>query len=101
MVAVELPTQMVLEQNYPNPFNPSTEISFQIPADLPGSTSLKIFNLLGQEVRILIHSPIDAGYHSVQWDGRDNSGRDVISGTYIYRLQVGDKTNYRKMVKME
>lgn len=101
VVSVEMPTQMVLAQNYPNPFNPSTEISFQIPADLKGSASLKIFNLLGQEVRTLVNSPIDAGYHTVQWDGRDNSGRDVISGTYIYRLQVGDKTSYRKMVKLQ
>ena len=101
VVAVKLPTHLLLGQNYPNPFNPSTEISFQIPAGIKGSASLKIFNLLGQEVRTLIHSPISAGYHSVQWDGRDNSGRDVISGTYIYRLQVGDKTNYKKMVKMK
>ncbi|NOY60567.1 MAG: T9SS type A sorting domain-containing protein, partial [Calditrichaeota bacterium] len=101
VVEVKLPTQLVLEQNYPNPFNPSTEISFQIPSRFKGSASLKVFNLLGQEVRMLLDSEIIPGYHHIRWDGRDDSGRDVISGTYIYRLQVGDKTTCQKMVKME
>ena len=110
-----LPTEFRLEQNFPNPFNPSTVISWQL-ARLAGAAGqavgsqveLKLFNLLGQEVRNLVNEPKEAGYHSVVWDGRDNAGNPVASGVYIYRLSVksltGETENFvstRKMVLMK
>jgi hypothetical protein len=73
-------------QNYPNPFNPITEIKFRLGE--PGFVTLKIYNLLGQEIRTLVNRNEKAGLHTVSWDGRDHLGRDVASGIYIYRIQV-------------
>ena len=75
-----------LAQNYPNPFNPTTTIRFEIPrAEL---VSLRIYNLLGQEVRTLIHNQMAAGSHEVQWNGTDDHARMVSSGIYLYRLET-------------
>lgn len=94
-----IPKEYRLFQNYPNPFNPTTDIRYQIPDDRsPAHTTLKIFNLLGQEVRTLVDEVKDAGYYSVTWDGRDNLGNDVPSGVYFYRLTAGDFMKTRKMI---
>jgi hypothetical protein len=94
-----LPTKMALSQNYPNPFNPSTEIEFALTdARL---VKLTVFNVLGQEVRKLVSEVTEAGYHRVTWDGRDNSGFAVPSGTYFYRLDAGDFSQSMKMVLLK
>ena len=90
-----LPKRITLSQNYPNPFNPSTVIEFGLPN--PGNVNLEIYNSLGQQVRSLANSYFDAGYHSVHWDGRTDSGESVGSGIYYYRLISG---NYRISQKM-
>ncbi len=84
-----------LYQNRPNPFNPTTEISYSLPEQ--SNVTLKIYNLLGQEVCILADGLQPAGLHTVQWDGRDSNGRQVASGIYLYRLTAGSHTQTKRM----
>ena len=99
---VEVPTEYSLAQNYPNPFNPTTDIRYQI-ADsrLPLHTTLKIYNILGQEVRTLVDEAQEPGYYTVIWDGKDNDGRLMASGVYFYRLSAGHFTATKRMVLMK
>ena len=94
-----IPENFSLEQNFPNPFNPSTIIHYTIPqsANLI-NTRLEIFNVLGQKVRTLINSRQSAGAHSVQWDGRDDAGKLLVSGVFIYRLKMGNFVDMKKML---
>jgi len=94
-----LPTAYGLSQNYPNPFNPTTSIEFALPQ--ASEVSLEIYNLLGQKVRTLINGYVPAGYINTSWDGLDQSGKDMSSGTYIYRLQTGELSFTKKMVLMK
>lgn len=89
----------VLLQNAPNPFNASTTISFLIPFRLANeATRLSIYNLTGQLVRVLQLETLQAGEHTLSWDGRDDYGREVASGVYIYRLDVGEWAVHRRML---
>lgn len=81
-----LPAEFELRQNFPNPFNPSTTIEFALPAN--ARVDIKIFNLLGQEVRRLLSGERAAGRYSVVWDGRDESGAPAASGIYIYKMEA-------------
>jgi hypothetical protein len=92
----QLPKGFALYQNYPNPFNPATSISFDLPK--AAMTELTVYNLLGREVRCLISSNLSAGSHTVVWDGRDNNGKAVSSGIYMYRLRAADHISDRKMI---
>jgi hypothetical protein len=92
---VAAPENFVLMQNYPNPFNPETAIRFGLPKDSP--VRLMITDLLGREVRNLINGDFNAGYHSVIWDGKDNSGNDVPSGIYLYQIIGGDFRAQKKL----
>lgn len=85
-----------LSQNYPNPFNPTTSIDYTLPKSSP--VKLKIFSLLGQEIRALVDEHQSAGTKTVVWDGRDNLGRLVSSGIYVYRLQADNEVRSRKML---
>jgi hypothetical protein len=85
-----IPLSYSLSQNYPNPFNPSTTIRYQLPK--AARVSLKIFNVLGQEIASLVDGKMDTGYHQVQWNAT------VPSGIYFYRLQAGDFVGTKKMV---
>lgn len=90
-----VPATTALKENYPNPFNPTTTIEYDIAK--AGKVSLKIYNLLGQEVRTLVNDYKAEGTYKVQWDGKNNAGVSVSTGMYIYRLQVGDFVATRKM----
>ena len=90
------PDALVLAQNYPNPFNPSTTISYQLPAS--GFVTLAVFDQLGREVRTLSRQNESAGVHTQVWDGKDNNGRSVASGLYLYRLQSGDRVQAKQML---
>lgn len=99
--AGELPEGFALAQNYPNPFNPNTTITFNLPQNGRsglGLVELKIFDLLGKEVKTLISQPMAAGFHSVQWDGNNNAGQPVASGVYLYRLSAGELVSTQKMM---
>jgi hypothetical protein len=94
----KLPNGFALHQNYPNPFNPSTVISYQLPVN--SKVSLKIYNLLGQEIRTLVNGTQSAGLQTIQWDGKDNRGQAVSSGVYFYRLETPGFTKTMKMMMM-
>jgi hypothetical protein len=90
------PDDYKLEQNYPNPFNPSTKIAFTLPVN--NKISLKVYDILGKEVRMLINGEdYVKGSHSVTWDGKNNFGASVASGTYIYKLSFN---TFEKSMKM-
>ncbi len=90
-----VPSSFALLQNYPNPFNSSTTISFSIP--VASNVEILIFDLLGQYVRRLVSSEMAAGWHELHWDGIDEAGTAVSSGTYIYELKTGMYTAKKKM----
>ncbi len=94
-----LPDSFGLDQNMPNPFNPSTTIGYQLPE--PGQVYLVIYNLLGQEVRTLLDGTLDAGYFTVEWDGKDSFGRQVASGIYLYRMQAVNFNQTRRMMLLK
>lgn len=90
-------------QNYPNPFNPRTTILFKIPAKAPYNrhVRLNIYNMVGELVRTLIDEERTVGHHAVMWRGKDNTGKKVGSGMYIYRLDVNGKTETDKMLLLK
>ena len=83
-----IPRSHELAQNFPNPFNPTTSIRYGLSEEV--SVTLKIYNMLGQEVATLVNSHQTAGYHSIEWDGRNAAGQKAVSGIYIYRLKAGN-----------
>lgn len=97
--SVIVPSQFLLAQNHPNPFNPSTRVRYEIPHAM--SVRLKIYNLLGEEVRTLVETYQPAGQYEVAWDGRQNSGARATSGTYIYRLEGEGFSAMRKMTLLQ
>jgi hypothetical protein len=94
-----LPSTFDISQNYPNPFNPTTSIKYQLPQ--VSDVKLLIYNVLGQKVRTLVNDRIEAGYHSVIWDGRNDEGRAVSSGVYIYRFEAGNFTRTMKLMLLK
>ena len=91
-----VPQAFSLAQNAPNPFNGETLIRFALPQS--SQVELTIYNLLGQPVAVLVQGPSAAGTFSVRWDGRDQTGRAVTSGVYLYQLRAGDYTEVRKLL---
>lgn len=81
-----LPKTYGLDQNYPNPFNPSTTIRFSLP--VASHVTLRVFNMLGQEVVTLLDDVREAGYMQAVWNGRNHSGNVVASGMYVYRIEA-------------
>ncbi|MFZ0391117.1 MAG: FlgD immunoglobulin-like domain containing protein, partial [Calditrichia bacterium] len=95
----QLPTTFDISQNYPNPFNPSTSLKFQVPQ--VSEVKLIIYNVLGQKVRTLVNSRYEPGRYAATWDGRNDLGKQVASGVYIYRFQAGDFIRTHKMMLMK
>ncbi|MFQ5752898.1 MAG: S8 family serine peptidase, partial [bacterium] len=90
-----IPTEFVLRQNYPNPFNPTTTIRYEIPE--VRDVELTIHNLLGQKIRTFKERQ-NAGTYSIQWDGKNEAGKQVASGVYLYRITAGEFKQTRKML---
>lgn len=90
----EAPSGIVLEQNYPNPFNPTTAIRFTL--DVGRSTSLKVYDMLGREVAVLVNDVMPAGTHSVEFDASN-----LASGVYVYRLTVDGETFTKRMTVLK
>ena len=86
-------------KNYPNPFNPETNIQYTL--QNPEYVTLKIYNMQGQLIRSLINENQGAGDYSVKWDGTDDSAEKVVSGMYIYKLNVGKDTFSKKLMLMK
>jgi uncharacterized lipoprotein YddW (UPF0748 family) len=91
-----MPGRFALHQNYPNPFNASTAITFDLPE--AAAVSLRIYNLLGQQVATLLEGPLGSGRHHIAWDGTSAAGRQVSSGIYFYSLRAGDQTETKRMI---
>jgi hypothetical protein len=92
----EMPVSYELGDNYPNPFNPSTKIQVGIPE--AGNATLVIYNTLGQTVRTVMDEYRAAGRFEVTWDGKDDTGRTVGTGVYLYRLVSGQTSLVKKMI---
>ncbi len=95
-----IPENFALYQNYPNPFNPETKIRFAMPSD--GRVRLRVFDILGQQVQVLLDEYQTAGIHEISWDGRNMNGGVLSSGLYVYRLEVtrGNDVLYTSSQKM-
>lgn len=91
-----VPDRFELFQNYPNPFNPKTVISYQLSGF--SEVELTIFNIFGQEVKTLVDEQQSYGLHEVSWNGTNNFGFAVGSGVYLYKLQVGNNIEIKKMM---
>lgn len=98
-VGPTLPTEYALSQNYPNPFNPSTRIQFALPQS--ENVVLRIYDVLGREVRTLVNERYNAGAYTINWDGRSNLGTSVATGMYIYQLSAGSFSQTKKMMLMK
>ncbi|MDZ7262610.1 MAG: T9SS type A sorting domain-containing protein, partial [candidate division KSB1 bacterium] len=85
-----------LDHNYPNPFNSSTVISFQLPTK--ALVKIRVYDILGQEIRELINEKMDSGIKKVVWDGKNNQDELVPSGLYFCRMEAGNYANTRKML---
>ncbi|MBD3224684.1 MAG: S8 family serine peptidase [Caldithrix sp.] len=100
---VNMANTFQLNQNFPNPFNPETRIRFSIPQN--GIVEIAVYNLLGQQIRVLTNKKYATGTHELIWDGRNQAGQSVSSGLYVYRLDYlstkGDvQQRSRKMLLM-
>ncbi|MEE9161778.1 MAG: T9SS type A sorting domain-containing protein, partial [Candidatus Neomarinimicrobiota bacterium] len=94
-----LPDVFAVHGNYPNPFNPTTEITFDLPAQL--ATEVTVWNLLGQRVQTAHAGVLPAGTHSVTFSGRDATGESLPSGVYFYRVEAGQYISTRKMMLLK
>lgn len=83
-----------LYQNFPSPFNPSTKINFEI--NQVSNTSIKVFNILGKEIKQLVHENLPSGEHNIEWDGKGNEGSTLPSGIYFIQMIAG---SYQKTIK--
>lgn len=96
-----LPDEFELLQNYPNPFNPTTKIKFGVGSlefGNPVHTTLKVYNILGQLVRTLLDEEKTPGKYEINWDGKDDLGKEVGSGIYFYQVRTRNYTDTKKMV---
>ena len=93
-----VPTRTRLLPNYPNPFNPSTTIRYAVAGTGPCQVILGVYDVLGRRIRTLIDGVQPAGEYLAVWDGTDDHGRSVASGTYFGRLQVGPVVDSRMML---
>ncbi|MCB0293563.1 MAG: T9SS type A sorting domain-containing protein, partial [Calditrichaeota bacterium] len=94
-----MPGAFYLYPNYPNPFNPETHIRYELQQS--SSVVLKIYNILGQEVRTLVNTFQIAGAYTLVWDGKDDQDRQLSSGAYICTLRSGGERQWRKMLLLK
>lgn len=84
-----------LYQNYPNPMKDRTSIHYQLKK--PGKVAIKVYNAPGQVVKTLVDESLPAGYHRINWDGRNDQGKRVSAGVYFYKIKANDFTSIKKM----
>ena len=94
-----LPRTPILHQNYPNPFNSTTNIVLELPNK--GHVSLKVYDITGKEINRLINEVLPEGQHSIIWDGKDSSGREVASGIYIAYFLASGVSASRKLLLLK
>src|SRR3990172_1448953 len=93
-ITAVIPTEYILTQNYPNPFNPATKINFSLPKD--SDVELTVYNILGQQVEVLVNGFRNAGTYELTWDASN-----LPSGVYIYRLETGSNVISKKMMLLK
>ncbi|MBW7998129.1 MAG: hypothetical protein FVQ81_16485 [Candidatus Glassbacteria bacterium] len=97
--ALILPRRFELEQNWPNPFNQATTIGYTVSmSDRPVKVIIEVFDAGGECVRTLVDEIHEPGQYSFFWQGTDDKGGELDSGTYFYRLRAGKYMAARKMV---
>ena len=94
-----LPSSYELSQNYPNPFNSSTTIQYRLPERT--NVSLKIYSVLGKEIKTIVHQQQETGEYHVSWNGTDDAGFDVGSGVYFLRFQANNYINTKKLIYLK
>lgn len=94
--AVATPSEFALLQNYPNPFNPETVITYNVAEHM--EVTLNVYNIVGQKIKNLVNEKIAPGTQAAKWDGTDESGRQVASGVYFYRIQAGRFVQTKRML---
>jgi len=94
-----LPEEFALHQNYPNPFNPVTTLRYDLPQN--SMVNIKVFDMLGREVKTLVNQVQDAGFKSIIWNATNNIGQPVGAGIYLYQIQAGDYIQNKKMVLLK
>ena len=94
----EIPTVTELAGAYPNPFNPVTRIAFSLKKK--GHVSMRIYDVSGRFVRVLVNEVREAGSYEVAWDGANDGGRKTVSGVYFCRMEAGDYERTLKMVQL-
>jgi hypothetical protein len=98
-IVVESTKEAVLHSNFPNPFNPETTIMFS--TENVYNVEINVYNVRGQRVRTLVNDFFEIGHHQVVWNGKDDNGRDVSSGVYLYQMIAGETTETRRMVLLK
>ena len=94
VVSIGIPDKFDLSQNYPNPFNPVTTINYDLPSD--GFVTIKVYDILGRELKTLVNEMKTAGYHKIQFNAAD-----IASGAYFYRMTVGAFVSMKKFVVLK
>ena len=94
-----IPKEFSLYDNYPNPFNPTTQIAVDLPE--AATTEITVWNIMGQRVATLYKGDLNAGHHTLNFDGRDSNGKQLTSGMYLYRVAAGKYNATKKMTLMK
>jgi len=94
-----IPKEFALYDNYPNPFNPTTQIAVDLPE--AAATEITVWNIMGQKVATLYTGDLNAGHHTLNFDGRDSNGKQLTSGMYLYRVAAGKYNATKKMTLMK
>ena len=94
-----LPTSFKVYQNYPNPFNPTTTITYALPKASP--VKVIVYDIMGRQIKTMVNGEQSAGIHTISWNGENNFGEKVSSGTYIYRISAGNNVQVKKMVLLK
>ena len=92
-----VPERFDLKPNYPNPFNQMTTIVYDIPENEPIPVTMKIYNIRGQLIKVLVDDIKEAGRYAVQWDGRDENISEMASGIFFCVLKAGKHTDIIKL----
>jgi uncharacterized membrane protein YjfL (UPF0719 family) len=93
------PAEFELSQNYPNPFNPETQIEYALKKT--GHVTLHIYNVLGEKVKTLLDQDQPAGFYQINWDGKNDNGKPISSGIYLYKLEVNGFSEAKKMLLLK
>ena len=93
------PAQHRLGDSYPNPFNPTVVLPLDLATDA-AEVSLRVYDVLGRRVRQVWQGPLGAGSHRFVWDGRDEEGKDVAAGVYLYQVEVDGRVEAKKTTKL-